>query len=120
MQYIMLGLLGAVAGIFSGLFGLGGAVIVVPVLVFLFGFEQHMAQGTSLAMLLPPIGALAVWRYWQSGHVRLPVAIVMAMAFFAGGALGAHFAIGIPQPLMKRLFGAAMTAIGIFMMMSGR
>ena len=120
MQYILLGLLGAIAGVFSGLFGIGGAVIIIPALVFLFGFEQHMAQGTSLAMLLPPIGLLAAWRYWQAGHVKLGIALLMAAAFFVGAALGAHFAVNIPQPLMKRLFGVAITLIGLIMITGGR
>lgn len=116
MQYMFLGILGAVAGIASGLLGIGGAVIVIPALVFLFGFNQQTAQGTSLAMLLPPIGLLATWRYWQAGHVNLAVAIVLALTFFVGAALGAHFAVQIPQIIMKRIFGGGLVAIGIFML----
>ncbi|MFA4875110.1 MAG: sulfite exporter TauE/SafE family protein [bacterium] len=120
MQFILLGLLGAAAGVFSGLFGLGGAAVVVPALVVLFGFSQHSAQGTSLAMLLPPIGLLAVWRYWQAGYVNVGVAVVLAITFFVGAAVGAHFAVQVPQILMKRLFGSALAIIGILMIVSAR
>lgn len=120
MHFFLLCTLGAIAGIFSGLFGLGGAVLVIPALVYLFGFNQQTAQGTSLAMLLPPIGLLAAWRYWQAGHVNLKTAIVLAVTFFIFAAVGAHFAVQIPQNIMRRLFGGALVAIGIFMMTGGR
>ncbi len=120
MQLIFLGILGAAAGVFAGLFGLGGAVIVVPALVFIFGFSQHQAQGTSLAMLLPPIGLLATWRYWQAGYVKLGVASVMAAAFLVGAAVGAHYAVQIPETLMKKLFGAALAIIGVLMMVTAK
>lgn len=120
MQYIWLGVLGAVAGVFSGIFGIGGAVIVIPALVYIFGFEQQTAQGTSLAMLLPPIGLLATWRYWNAGHVNLTIALILATTFFIAAAVGAHFAVQLPQVLMKRLFGGALAIIGIFMAISGR
>ena len=120
MNYFFLGILGASAGVMSGLFGIGGAVLVIPALVFLFGFEQQMAQGTSLAMLLPPIGLLAAWRYWKSGYVEIGVALVLALTFFVGAALGAHFAVQIPQALMKRIFGGFITLIGLFMLITGK
>ena len=120
MNYYLLGLLGAAAGVFSGLFGIGGAILIIPALVYFFGFEQQMAQGTSLAMLLPPIGLLAAWRYWQAGQVKIGVAVVMAIAFFLGAAIGAHFAVQIPQALMKRIFGGVIASIGIFMLVTGK
>ena len=120
MNFIYLGLVGLASGIFAGFFGLGGAVIIVPALVFIFGFTQQGAQGTSLAMLLPPIGLLAALRYWKGGFVDIKVAAILAAMFFIGGALGAHFAVSLPEPLMKKLFGGALTAIGIFMMFNGK
>lgn len=120
MHFIFIGLLGAAAGIFSGFFGLGGAVLIVPALVYFFGFSQHDAQGTSLAMLLPPIGLLAAWRYWQQGHVNITIALILALGFILGAALGANFAVQIPHTLMKKLFGGAITAIGLFMIFSGK
>lgn len=120
MNFIGLAILGTTAGVFSGLFGLGGASIVIPALVFIFGFSQQSAQGTSLAMLLPPIGLLAVWKYWQSGYVKFGTAAILAATFFIGAALGAHFAVGLPEVLMKRIFGIALALIGIFMALSGK
>lgn len=115
MQLFLIGILGIASGLVSGFFGIGGAVIVIPALVFGFGFSQQTAQGTSLAMLLPPIGLLAAWRYWQAGHVNIKAAIILAAAFFIAAAVGAHFAVSIPQALLRRLFGAALVAIGLLM-----
>jgi len=120
MHLIFLAILGAAAGVFSGLFGLGGAVIIIPALVFIFGFKQQSAQGTSLAMLLPPIDLLAVWRYWKSGFVDLKVAAILAAAFFVGAALGAHFAVGLNEGLMGRLFGGALILIGAVMIFTAK
>lgn len=116
MNYFLLALLGSVAGIFSGMFGLGGAVVVVPALVYVFGLSQHTAQGTSLAMLLPPIGLLAVMRYYKSGQINFVFAVILAISFFISAYLGAHLAVNVPETLMKRLFGGALIAIGVFML----
>jgi uncharacterized membrane protein YfcA len=82
-------LLGLIAGITSGLIGVGGGIIIVPALVFLFGFSQHEAQGTTLALLVPPIGLLAAWTYYQNGYVDLKVAGYICAGFFLGGLFGA-------------------------------
>lgn len=115
MQIASLALLGAVVGIISGFLGIGGAVIIIPALVYFFGFNQLTAQGTSLAMLLPPIGLLAAWRYWHAGHVNIKAAVILAVSFFIFSLLGAQFAVQIPQLLMKRLFAVSLMAIGILM-----
>src|ERR1043166_3868980 len=85
IQFIGLGL---VVGVLAGALGIGGAVFVVPVLVYLYGWEQHTAQGTTLAMLIPPIGILAAWKYYQAGHVDLRVAGLLCVGFFVGGYFG--------------------------------
>lgn len=120
MHFVFIGLLGATAGVLSGLLGIGGAVIVIPALVYFFGFSQQGAQGTSLAMLLPPIGLLAAWRYYSAGNVNVTAAVILAASFFLFAALGAHFAVQIPQAVMKRIFGGALVAIGIFMFVTGK
>ena len=79
--YILLGL---VAGVLSGLIGIGGGIIIVPALVLLFGMTQHNAQGTTLALLIPPIGILAAWTYYKAGYVDIRVAALVAFGFFAG------------------------------------
>ncbi len=120
MHYIFYALAGLVVGTVSGLFGVGGAILLIPILIYGFGYSQHDAQGTSLAMLLPPIGILATYRYWQSGHVHIAPALVIAAAFILGGYLGASFAVNIPAVLMKRGFGCMLAAVGIFMVITAK
>ena len=117
MNIFYLIVLGAASGIISGLLGLGGAIIVIPVLVYCFGYSELTAQGTSLAMLLPPIGLLATWRYWKEGHVDFTAALILAVSFFAFSYLGANMAVKIPEILMKRIFGVGMLAVRLFMIL---
>lgn len=110
--YIILGLL---AGTISGLIGIGGGVVVVPVLIYLFGFSQHEAQGTTLAMLVPPIGLLAAWQYYRGGHVNLSVAALICLGFVFGGLLGARFATAISDTALRRVFGVALLLVSLYM-----
>ena len=112
MLYIALGL---VAGIFSGLIGIGGGVIIVPALIFLFGLSQHQAQGTTLALLVPPIGFLAAWTYYKQGYVDLRIAALICMGFFFGGLLGAKIATKLSNILLERVFGVALLLISLKM-----
>lgn len=120
MQYILYALTGLVVGAVSGLFGVGGAILLIPILVYGFHYSQHDAQGTSLAVLLPPIGILSAYRYWQAGHVHLAPALVIAAMFILGGYLGASLAVNIPAVLMKRLFGCTLAAVGVFMIITAK
>ena len=113
-QYVALGL---VIGILSGVLGLGGAVFIVPVLVYLFGWQQHMAQGTALAMLIPPIGILAVWQYYNAGHVDIRVAGLMCVGFFVGGYFGGLIANHLPAETLRRVFGAALLLVSLKMIL---
>lgn len=113
MAFVVLGLL---AGICSGLIGLGGGVIVVPALVLFFGLSQHTAQGTTLAMMIPPIGLLATWAYYQQGYVDLKIAGFLIIGFIVGGFLGAKIALLIPKEIMQKLFGITVILIGIRML----
>jgi uncharacterized protein len=108
-------LVGVVAGIASGFIGIGGGIIVVPALVLLFGMEQHMAQGTTLAMMLPPIGILAVWEYYQKGHVDFKVAGFLCVGFVIGGLIGAKFAVNMPEQLLRKIFGIFFLVISLRM-----
>jgi uncharacterized membrane protein YfcA len=108
-------ILGIVAGIFAGIFGIGGGTILIPVLVFLFGLTQHQAQGTTLAIMVPPIGLLAALRYYYSGNVKLDIAGFVCLGFFVGGLIGAHFIQDVPDPLLKRLFGVFLLVISLRM-----
>jgi len=112
LLYLFLGL---VAGVLSGLIGIGGGVIIVPVLIFLFGFSQHQAQGTTLAMLVPPIGILAAWTYYQHGFVNLKVAGLLAAGFFIGSLFGAKFATGLSNDILEKIFGVALLLIALKM-----
>ena len=108
-------LLGLCAGILSGLIGIGGATIIIPALVFLFGMSQYAAQGTTLAMMVPPIGILAAWMYYQKGYVDLKIAGLMCIGFFIGGLIGAKLAVGIPEYILKKIFGAFLLIISMKM-----
>jgi uncharacterized membrane protein YfcA len=118
IQMLLYVLLGLTAGSFSGLIGVGGGVIIVPVLVFLFGFSQHTAQGTTLALLVPPIGLLAAWTYYNEGYVDIQVAGLICLGFLVGGLLGAKFANHLSNLALERVFGIAMLLISLKMIFS--
>lgn len=117
MQILYL-VLGVAAGILSGIFGIGGATIIVPGLVYLAGLTQHQAQGTTLAIMVFPIGLLAAMRYYQSGNVKLPIVALVCLGFFIGGLLGANFAQNLPGPLLKKMFGVLLLLISLQMILS--
>lgn len=96
--------IGLLAGILSGLVGVGGGLIIVPALVFFLGFNQHQAQGTSLGLLLLPVGILAVINYYNKGNVDIKVVAIMSIAFIAGGWLGSKLALRLPEATVKKIF----------------
>jgi len=112
MAYILLGL---TAGVFGGMFGIGGGSIMIPAMVYFFGLTQHQAQGTTLAIMVPPIGLLAAWRYYQSGNVKLGMAALICAGFLVGGYLGAGLVQHLPDLLMKRLFGFFLMLVALKM-----
>ncbi len=105
--------LGLIAGSMSSLVGIGGGIIIVPALVFLFAMNQKMAQGTSLAMLLPPIGVLGVMQYYKTGYVDMKVAMVLCVAFVAGNYLGSLVAIKLPDVVIKKIFGVFLMVVAL-------
>jgi uncharacterized membrane protein YfcA len=112
----MLGILvGFIGGALSGLTGLGGGFIMVPLLVYLFGMTQHAAQGTSLAVLLPPLGVFAFMQYYRNGHVDVHVAILVAIGFIFGGYVGGTLAQPISGPMLRKGFAIVMALIAIDM-----
>ncbi|MBP1753309.1 MAG: conserved rane protein of unknown function [Geobacteraceae bacterium] len=113
LAYLILGVL---AGTLSGLVGIGGGVILVPALVFLFGFSQHSAQGTTLALMVPPIGILAAWTYYRQGYVDLKIAGFVCAGFLLGGLLGARFAAGLSNIMLERIFGLLLLLISLKML----
>lgn len=101
---IIILIIGLCAGVLSGLVGVGGGLIVVPGLVFFVGFNQHQAQGTSLGLLLLPVGILAVMNYYNKGNVDIKVVAVMSVAFLLGGWLGSKLALRLPEDAVKKIF----------------
>jgi uncharacterized membrane protein YfcA len=114
-EIITLILIGLTAGIISGMLGVGGAIIMVPALVFFMGLNQHQAQGTSLSVLVFPVGFLAFWNYYKHGYVNFKLALVIMFAFVIGGYVGSHFAIRIPERPLKIIFGLLIIAMGLRM-----
>ena len=110
--------IGVVAGILSGLVGIGGGVVIVPSLVFLLGFNQKLAQGTSLAVLLPPSGALAFWQYYRMGHVDLRVAALIFLGLLLGGWVGAGWAQQFSDVALRRGFAVFLVLVAIHMWFS--
>ncbi|MBN1503044.1 sulfite exporter TauE/SafE family protein [Candidatus Woesearchaeota archaeon] len=111
-------LLGILAGAISGLIGIGGGVLIVPALVYLFGFTQHKAQGTTLALLVVPVGFLAALIYYKAGHVDLRIAALIAIGFFIGCLFGAKFAVSLPDIYLQRIFGVALFILALRMIFS--
>ena len=108
-------LIGVAAGVLSGFIGIGGGLLIVPALIYFMGLSQMAAQGTSLALMLPPIGALAVMNYWKAGEVDIRAASVMVVAFIAGGYFGSRIALAM-DPLKVRLaFGIVMLLVALRM-----
>ena len=116
-EFIILALIGLAAGIFGGMVGLGGGVIMIPAMIYFLGTSQISAQGTSLAVMLPPVGILAVMNYYKSGQVNLKYAIIIAIAFTIGGYFGSKLALNIPVSVMKKIFAISLIAIAVRMLL---
>ena len=112
---VMILIIGIVAGLFSGFIGIGGGLVVVPCLVFFLGMSQHSAQGTSLAMMLPPIGVMAVYNYYKAGAVDFKVAAILCASFIAGSFLGSKIAISLSPDQIKKAFGVFIILLGLKM-----
>jgi uncharacterized membrane protein YfcA len=110
-------LLGLIAGSLSGLIGIGGAIIIIPSLVLMFGLSQHVAQGTTLALMVPPIGLLAAWTYYKQGFVDFKIAALICAGFFFGGLIGARFATDIPDQLLRKIFGIVLLLTSLRMIL---
>ena len=129
--FITLLFIGLFAGIASGYVGIGGGIIIIPSLIYFLGFGQHQAQGVSLALMLPPIGVLAFYKYYQSGSFNLEIegqiienklliyALIMAVFFVIGGWLGAKWSLKTPVHVVKLVFGSFMLYASIKMILSG-
>ena len=108
-------LLGLVTGMLSGVIGIGGGIVIVPLLVWLAGMSQHRAQGTSLAVLLVPAGIFAVIEYYKKGNIDIKVAALLAVGFLIGGYFGGRFAQHIPDYWLRRIFATVLVIVGVRM-----
>ena len=120
MSFLGFLLVGAFAGAVSGMFGIGGGILVIPAMVYIYGFSQKMATGTSLGMLLPPIGVLAFWQYYKASLVSVPAALLLIAGFIAGSYLSAGYAVGLSDVLLKRLFGGLLIAMGVIYILTAK
>jgi uncharacterized protein len=115
---LILIVIGIITGIMAGMLGIGGAVIMIPALVYLLGISQQTAQGTSLAVMLPPIGIIAAYNYYKAGHVNIKFAIILAVFFLVGSYFGSKLALNIPQAMLKKIFGVLLILVAAKMLLS--
>ncbi len=117
---IILIIIGLVAGILGGMVGVGGGIVIVPALIFFLGFSQKMAQGTSLGILLLPVGLLGVWQFYKGGYVDLRVVLIISAGFFAGSYLGSKLALSLPQETVKKAFAILLIIVALKMLFFDR
>ena len=117
MLLILIGI-GILTGFMAGMLGIGGAIIMIPALVFIVGLSQQTAQGTSLAVMLPPIGIIAAYNYYKAGEVNFKFALILAIAFLLGSYFGSKLALNIPQAVLKKIFGILLLLVAAKMLLS--
>jgi len=108
--------IGIITGALSGMLGIGGAIIMIPALVYFMGFGQQMAQGTSLAVMLPPIGIIAAYNYYKVGQVNIKYALILATFFLVGSYFGSKLALNLPQATLKKAFGILLLLVAAKML----
>ncbi len=113
---IILLIIGLAAGIMGGLVGIGGGIVIVPALVYFLSFSQKEAQGTSLGILLLPIGILGVWQYYKAGYVDMRIVWLVASGFLAGSYFGSKIALSLPQEMVKKIFAILMIVVAFKML----
>ena len=113
---IVLIIIGIIAGMLGGLVGVGGGIVIVPALIYFLSFSQKEAQGTSLGILLLPIGLLGVWQYYKAGYVDMRIVWLVAIGFLAGSYFGSKIALSLPQETVKKIFAMLMIVVSIKML----
>jgi hypothetical protein len=108
---LILIIIGLVAGFLGGMIGLGGAIILIPAMVLFLAMDQRMAQGTTIAIMLPPIGLFAAYNYYKAGFVNVRYALVIAAVFMLGGYLGSKLALNLPVGVLKKIFAVVLALI---------
>ena len=116
--FIVLIIIGLMAGILSGFIGVGGGIVMIPLLILFLGLTQFQAQGTALVAMLPPIGVLAALNYFKSGYVKWEYAVIIALTFVIGGYFGSKLSLSLNPSTVKRVFGIVMLIAGVKMIFS--
>jgi len=104
METIIILLIGLAAGLASGVLGIGGGIIIIPALVYFLNYSQKTAQGTSLGLLLLPVGFLAVMNYYKAGYVNIKAAGLMVITFVIGSYISSKFVVSLPENIIKKIF----------------
>ncbi|HPT22419.1 MAG TPA: sulfite exporter TauE/SafE family protein [Bacteroidales bacterium] len=110
--------IGILTGFMAGMLGIGGAIVMIPALVYFMGMSQHTAQGTSLAVMLPPIGIIAAYNYYKAGEVNIRFALILAVTFLIGSYFGSKLSLNIPQNVLKKIFGIPLLLVAAKMLLS--
>lgn len=113
---LILLVIGLIAGLFSGMIGIGGGIVIVPALVYFLGMNQHAAQGTSLAMMLLPVGILGVMNYYKEGAIDIKYGLILALPFVVGAYFSSKFILNIDAPTVKKIFAGVMMVVAVKMM----
>lgn len=116
--FLILILIGLTGGVLSGMIGIGGGVVMIPMMLMMLAMDQKTAQGTSIAIMLPPIGILAVYNYYKAGYVNMKYAVIIAAAFIIGGFFGSKLALALPTEMVKKIFAVLIAAIAVKMFFS--
>lgn len=119
LTFLILIVIGLVTGAVGGMLGIGGAIILIPALVYFVGFSQHEAIGTSLAVMLPPIGLFAAYNYYKAGQVNIKYALIIAAAFMIGSYFTSKLALKIPEDIIRKIFGVFLFLIALRMFFQG-
>ena len=116
MQTVGLVLIGVLAGVLAGMFGIGGGLVIVPALVILYGMRQHAAVGTSLGALLLPVGALSAWVYWKNGNLNIVYSLLIAAGLVIGAYVGARLVEPVSDLTLRRMFGVFLLVVSVKML----
>ncbi|MGZ5580878.1 MAG: TSUP family transporter [Methylobacter sp.] len=114
-SWLIFVIIGIFGGISAGFFGIGGGIVIVPALIYWAGFSQHMATGTTIAVLLPPIGLAAAYEYYRHGNVDVKAAAILAATMFIGGWIGAYFANQMQGTQLRLIFGLFVCGLGVYL-----
>ena len=113
---IILLMIGIIAGMLGGMVGVGGGIVIVPALIFFLGFSQKMAQGTSLGILLLPVGLLGVLQFYKEGYIDMRVVLIISAGFFAGSYFGSKLALSLSQETVKKIFAILLIIVAVKML----